>query len=280
MRVKQPRPAPTTGLTFPANATANCDMGLQLSGAALVTRYPYTYIWKSNHTQQAGFYANAWQCNDGAFEGTNTYTCGTHPFPCNGAFNASNEATLGTGDTGTVHYSEIAASQGSSVDYIGNVLGASMIVTKGVWVTQARQSFLQSGGPNNGKICNRYWPDISNATAYIETFGALGSYTVPASPIFVLCGGSPWRRDLPSAGKNDEMPCGTHRFFKMFSAALTINEIASEAAYEYNAATTSAGSSSVWYMNINPTPTDVSDKSGQGHNPVWATANRPTLYTA
>ena len=34
-----------------------------------------------------------------------------------------------------------------------------------------------------------------------------------------------------------------------------------------------------WYSNINPTPTDVSDKSGAGHSPTWANANRPTLVT-
>lgn len=278
--VSKPAAEAVTGLTFPANGTDGSDIRLQLSGANLVTRYPYTYIWKSNYTQQAGYYANTWQCNDGAFEGGNTYTAGMHPFPCNGAFNGSNEATGGTGDSGTVHYYEIAASQGLAVDYIGNVLGASMLVTKGVWVTQARQSFIQSGGPNDGMICNRYWPNISNPTAYIETFGSLDDYTVPSSPVFIICGCSPWRANTPSSGQNDETPCGSHRFFKMFDAALTISDIATEAAYEGNSAVTAAGIASVWYMNINPTPTDVTDKSGEGHNPGWATANRPTLYTA
>jgi hypothetical protein len=26
----------------------------------------------------------------------------------------------------------------------------------------------------------------------------------------------------------------------------------------------------IWYMNIDPTPSDISDKSGKGHHPVWA----------
>jgi hypothetical protein len=42
---------------------------------------------------------------------------------------------------------------------------------------------------------------------------------------------------------------------------------------------TSAGTSSVWYLNINPTPTDITDKSGKGHNPSWVGSERPALFT-
>jgi chitodextrinase len=30
---------------------------------------------------------------------------------------------------------------------------------------------------------------------------------------------------------------------------------------------------------MDPTPTDISDKSGNGHNPVWVGNERPTLFT-
>jgi hypothetical protein len=42
---------------------------------------------------------------------------------------------------------------------------------------------------------------------------------------------------------------------------------------------TSAGSSSIWYLNVNPTPTDISDKSGRGHQPAWVGPERPLLWT-
>jgi hypothetical protein len=40
-----------------------------------------------------------------------------------------------------------------------------------------------------------------------------------------------------------------------------------------------AGSASIWYVNLNPTPTDISDKSGRGHNPEWVGNARPSLWS-
>lgn len=40
----------------------------------------------------------------------------------------------------------------------------------------------------------------------------------------------------------------------------------------------SANSITPWYVNLNPTPSDISDKSGAGHDPAWLNANRPTLW--
>ena len=34
-----------------------------------------------------------------------------------------------------------------------------------------------------------------------------------------------------------------------------------------------------WYLNMNPRPTDVTDKSGSGHNPTWDGTGRPTEYS-
>ena len=42
---------------------------------------------------------------------------------------------------------------------------------------------------------------------------------------------------------------------------------------------TSAGSAGVWYLNMNPTPNDISDKSGRGHHPTWAGSGRPALWS-
>ena len=42
---------------------------------------------------------------------------------------------------------------------------------------------------------------------------------------------------------------------------------------------TAAGQASIWYLNTNPTPNDISDKSGKGHHPVWVGSKRPGLYT-
>jgi hypothetical protein len=42
---------------------------------------------------------------------------------------------------------------------------------------------------------------------------------------------------------------------------------------------TSAGSASIWYLNLNPRPDDISDKSGRGHHPAWVGNERPRLWT-
>jgi len=34
-----------------------------------------------------------------------------------------------------------------------------------------------------------------------------------------------------------------------------------------------------WFLNMNPTPTDVSDKSGRGHHATWAGPGRPRLWS-
>ena len=59
---------------------------------------------------------------------------------------------------------------------------------------------------------------------------------------------------------------------------MSITDIAAEAASEQDLPVTAAGTASRWYSNINPTPSDVSDKSGAGHSPTWDNANRPGLY--
>jgi hypothetical protein len=33
-----------------------------------------------------------------------------------------------------------------------------------------------------------------------------------------------------------------------------------------------------WYLNLNPTPTDVTDKSGSGHHPWFPSGNKPTPW--
>jgi hypothetical protein len=69
------------------------------------------------------------------------------------------------------------------------------------------------------------------------------------------------------------------RGIRQFNAALALADIQAEiAAIGNNAAASAAGQGATWYINDNPTPSDVTDKSGAGHNPVWANANRPTQW--
>ena len=63
----------------------------------------------------------------------------------------------------------------------------------------------------------------------------------------------------------------------MFTEPLDLADIQAELA-ETNTPQSAAGAASIWYANINPTPDDVTDKSGEGNDPTWFNANRPALW--
>jgi hypothetical protein len=65
------------------------------------------------------------------------------------------------------------------------------------------------------------------------------------------------------------------RGIQIYSTKLSLADIQAEID---NPLSTPAGATSIWYMNLNPTPTDISDKSGKGHNPSWVGDLRPTLW--
>jgi hypothetical protein len=69
---------------------------------------------------------------------------------------------------------------------------------------------------------------------------------------------------------------GILRGIRLYSASLSQADILSEATSPLS---TSAGTAGVWYMNMNPTPSDISDKSGRGHHPAWAGTGRPALWS-
>ena len=64
--------------------------------------------------------------------------------------------------------------------------------------------------------------------------------------------------------------------FQIDSAKLSLADIRSEALDPLSSA---AGSASIWYLNVDPTPEDLSDKSGAGHDPAWVGSERPRRFT-
>ena len=63
---------------------------------------------------------------------------------------------------------------------------------------------------------------------------------------------------------------------QVYSSTLSVADILAEA---NSPLSTSLGAGNIWYLNLNPTPTDISDKSGRGHNPSWVGNLRPTLWS-
>lgn len=269
--------APVRGLNFPSNYLAGNDIRLVWSGANLLSRTSHTVIWKARYRRQLGYYAWAW--NSGSTGPgdwpANSYEYGTHPYPTTGSYDSSGQSTGGTGSSGQVQYYEIAGL--GAADYIASAQPLPQNATRlayDVWVTQAR-SCQVIGGSTMRHI---FWPDISRPDIYIQQDHPLAGLTA-ANPRFLL-GCSPWREGFGGQGptSNDECPSGDFRYLKLFSAPMSIADIAAEAASEQDRPVTAAGSAALWYSNINPTPSDVTDKSGAGHSPTWDNANRPTLY--
>jgi hypothetical protein len=81
----------------------------------------------------------------------------------------------------------------------------------------------------------------------------------------IIIGDAPW-----DAGY--EVYSGVLRGFQFYDTVLTPDEIQREIDNPGSVRTP-------WYLNLNPTPSDISDKSGNGHNPAWVNANRPALWT-
>ena len=63
------------------------------------------------------------------------------------------------------------------------------------------------------------------------------------------------------------------RGIQIYASALTEAQILALEGLETDAEVLTAvgelGVTSLWYLNMNPRPSDVTDKSGSGHDPVW-----------
>ena len=265
-------PPALTGLDFPSNGDSGSDIRLVWSGSDLLPRNDHTAIWRAQYVQQTGYYATAWHsANDGSWGSYSAdYSFGTHPYPCDGEYNGSGQATGPTSGSGTEHYQEIAGI--GAIDHIQNPDGPWLVVKDGRWLVQART--CETSGSD---VVHKFYPDVENSPGeyigYTDTIVSLGS---PPTEGFYF-GASDW---TASGSTNDECPSGVLRGFRLFDVALSSADIITESeAIGNNTAATSAGLANTWYINDNPTPTDVTDKSSESHDPSWANANRPTLWT-
>ncbi|MEQ1504756.1 MAG: hypothetical protein ABMB14_21135 [Myxococcota bacterium] len=268
-----------SGLAFPGNGAPESDIRLVWDGADLLPRVGHTVILRYRPAYQDGYYAVAWHSpNDGVWD-SGVYSWGTHPYPGgDGSVNASGQALDGSGSTGTEHYWE-SAGLGVAADYLASPGGTSVAIVEDVWVVQVRKCRQIVGGPDNGKFEHIYVPDLlGNPTFQIRqlttTVGSGG-----ADPAFYL-GGSDWRATFPfGADQNDETVNGVLRGIQLYDTFLSDADAAIEAAnISSDTPVTAAGLASVHYLNQNPTPDDVTDRSGAGHDPSWANAFRPALW--
>jgi hypothetical protein len=234
-----------TGLNFPSNGQTSSDIRFKFTGKNLPPMYPATYIWRVNLRQQTGYYTTFFWGPDGAFTGDDYY--GAHPYP-------------DTGATGRTHKWEISA---YGRDYVKDQNGNSTQLGYNVWRKQA----LRVWDDGTYKVHDFFW-DVPNMNRLIRVKLHRGYGTsIPFTPALTF-GDAPWNL-------RNERLSGVLRGIQIYSTQLKMADIQAEVNAPLS---TSVGRASIWYLNLNPTPSDISDKSGKGHHPVWTSSARPSLW--
>lgn len=247
MTVTAPPPSGQTGLDFPSNGGATNDVRFRFRGSNLNAMYPATYVWRVKLRQQAGYYTTFFWGPDGAFTGDGYY--GAHPYPDGGDKPSS-----------TSHKWEVSV---YGNDYVVDANGHSTQLGYDVWRTQAFRAY------DNGtyKMHEFYW-DLPDTTKVIRV-PVNRDYGFPSNPALTF-GTAPW-------APGTEHLSGILRGLQIYGATLPMSTVLSEVNAPLS---TSAGNANVWYLNLNPTPGDIADKSGKGHHPEWVTSLRPGLWTS
>lgn len=243
-----------TGLIFPSNGDADSDVRFKFTGANLLSAFPATYIWRVKTVQQTGYYTTFFWGPDGAFTGAGYY--GAHPYPKSGT------------SQGTTHDYEVSI---DGADYVTDDNANDPTVVHDTWRTQALIVREVAGSELEAKF---YWDldvDVGRVITYPGGNSDYATSFPPASPALTF-GGAPWG---VVGGQNTECLSGTLRGIQVYADDLSLSDIQAEIA---SPKSTAAGLASIWYLKLNPTPDDIADDSGAGHDPAWANANRPTLY--
>lgn len=248
-----PPPAPITGLIFPSNDDPAGTVQFRFSTPPNIK--PLTVMLKAFPINHAGFYTFFFHGpEDGTFSGASDYF-GCHPYP----------DTPGA----STHKFEISV-EGADDTTADN--GQSSVVAYDQWYNQAATSEDTSGTVTT----IRYWYDLLDTPLKVITHPTIHGVLNNASDPCIVFGDAPWN-------PNNERASSIQRGFAIFDTDLTTAQIEALTVIEQDAGfiaeCTSLGVlANLWYLNMNPTPSDISDKSGNGNHPAWLNANRPTLY--
>ena len=252
---------PESGLDFAGNtsypsATPNTPVlawnSTIVGSAAPFSIYPATYIWKSYPRPNFNFFQIYWTYifyikyettwTQGEPPAHSYY--GFHPWPDRETNMEHKWEIASFGDDRTLLES---GGQGAPIDY-------------NRWHTHVATAELIG----SDEVYTFYfdWPDTS--TSKIIKWTHAQALTMVSDPAIII-GDAVWNRGR-------EAPNAILRGFQFYDAVLSEANIAAEIANPGSFRTP-------WYLNLNPTPDDVTDKSGNGHHPAWIDANRPGLWT-
>lgn len=280
----KPTPIAVSGLLFPENNAPGSDIRAGLTGANLLPRLSHTFIWKKfrSATAQISYEADTWHArglDSGSFA-ADLDEFGAHGYPtADGACDASGQSTNVVSQGGSVHYMEMAGL--GAHDYLRSPAGGAQtgyLLADGVWLVHAR-----SCGPVSTNSRHRVYADVlGDITKVIEQ--SLTTTSIPALTAAFYVGASHWRKDANGVGTNDETPNGIQRGYVGFNVELSATHIAAIGALETDAqvlayCAANGLTSNLWFLNMNPRPTDITDKSGNNRHMTWANVQRPTLWT-
>lgn len=240
------------GLDFPGSAAVLKTMRFRFMKPLPI--YPATYVWWALPRRQAGYYTAFFWGNDDGKGDLRTFLWtpsgdadsyyGAHPYP-------------NPRPNGTKHDWEISIVQHDFVN------GA---VEYDRWHRQA----LRVWGDATGKYHEFYWDLPFTDARHRVVYKAPSSWGARLPPVPTLTwGDAPW-----APGK--EVWNGVLRGIQVYSACLSVPDLLREAG---RPGATTAGERSLWYLNLDPTPQDIGDKSGRGNHPEWVGPERPRLWS-
>jgi Concanavalin A-like lectin/glucanases superfamily/Purple acid Phosphatase, N-terminal domain len=250
------------GRVTDAKAQTSAQYGLEWPGDGAVRRmlywhnpfpiYDATYVFKvyprKKTSGPTGYYTTFFWGNDGKFSWDggypNTYY-GAHPYPI--------PAPKGPGQWEIAIYSN---------DY---VTGSEVQWNR--WYTQVFRAWRVSASETRHEF---YWdwPDTTKVIrkTIVDTRWASRNPPTPA----IVMGQAPNLNGASWGGYPGwEEFNGVIRGVQIYSGLLSLNDLQAEIAVPES---TIAGRNFIWYLNVNPRPTDVTDKKSTGtpHNPSWA----------
>jgi hypothetical protein len=248
----RPASGPARALDFPGSAGVRRTMRFRFLNPLPI--YPATYIWRAYPRRQAGYYTAFFWGNDDGRGTLDTFLWapgrdadsyyGAHPYP-------------NPRPNGTRHRWEI------SVDR-EDMVGADVEYDR--WFTQA----LRVWPERRGKRHEFYWDLPHTGREHRVEYIACPAWGSRTPPVPALTwGDAPW-----APGK--EVWHGMLRGIQVYETCLSLADLLAEARAPRS---TAAGEASLWYLNLDPTPEDITDQSGRGHQPEWVGDERPRLWT-
>jgi hypothetical protein len=289
---------PISGLEWDGNETTNTQRVLRwLSPFAI---YDATYIFrvypkgpKNGGASHPNYWTAFFWGNYGTFNSSANYY-GAHPYPFDG-----NDVSTGQNWEISLIADDFAeADIGANRDCGNGVWGAGgppsetnngAAATWNRWYTQVFRAFrIDANTLRNQFIWDwDLFVSSSGASGWFQktvssaTWGTVGNN--PTTPSIVVGEAPP--NDANTASWGDytgrEQFKGIIRGIQMYDALVGTNAYVPTVANLADISSELSSPGSVrtpWYLNLNPTPSDVTDKSGSGHNPSFP-ASQPSLWT-